>query len=132
MLHIDYHEIDLENSVTVVLDIKIDTALCYSTMPEGWPPYIAFQEIIILLDSFIISKFKYCPLMRNPDFMRTYFEKDPHCVRRKEDLFVNRTKTTELYEMCLKTLRANIWNSLAEEIKDLTSLPQLTEFIKTW
>ena len=70
--------------------------------------------------------------MRNPDFMRTYSEKDPHCARRKEDLFVNRTKTTELYEMCLKTLGANIWNSLAEEVKDLTSLPQFTEFIKTW
>ena len=34
--------------------------------------------------------------------------------------------------MCLKTLAANIWNSLAEEAKDLTSLPQFTEFIKTW
>ena len=95
MLHVDNPEIDLENYVTVVLDIKIDTALCYSTMPEGWPPYIAFQEIIILLDSFIISKFNHFPLMRNPDFMRTYFEKDPRCARRKEDLFVNKTKTTE-------------------------------------
>ena len=64
--------------------------------------------------------------------MRTYFEKDPHCARRKEHLFVNRTKTTELYELYLKTLGANIWNSLAEEFKDLTSLPQFTEFIKTW
>ena len=70
--------------------------------------------------------------MRNPDFMRTYFEKDPRCARRKEDLFVNKTKTTEWYEMCLKMLAANIWNSLAEEAKDLTSLPQFTEFIKTW
>ena len=88
MLHSDNHEIDWEDSV-------IDTALCYSTMPEGWPPYIAFQEIIILLDSFIISKFNHFPLMRNPDFMRTYFEKDPRCARRKENLFVNKTKTAE-------------------------------------
>ena len=64
--------------------------------------------------------------------MRTYFEKDPQSARRKEDLFVSRTKTTELHELCLKTLEANIWNSPAEEVKDLTSLPQFTELIKTW
>ena len=97
MLHNDNHEIDSENSATV-LGIKIDTALCYSIMPEAWLPYIGFQEIIILLDSFKISKFNYCPLRRNPDFMRTYFEKDPHCARIKEDfLFVNITKTAELF-----------------------------------
>ena len=33
--------------------------------------------------------------MRNPDFMRAYFEKDSNCARRKEDLFVNKTKSTD-------------------------------------
>ena len=126
MLHIDNHEIDSENSVTV-LGIKIDTTPCQSLAAIH-----CISRNYNITWQIYISKFNYCPLTRNPDFKRTYFEKDPQCARRKEDFFVNRTKTTELHELCLKTLEANIWNSPAEEVKDLTSLPQFTELIKTW
>ena len=64
--------------------------------------------------------------------MHTYFKKGSHSARRKNDLVINRGKTTMLSEKSLRTLGPKIWNSLPEDIKDLTSLQKFTEFIKTW
>ena len=64
--------------------------------------------------------------------MHTYFKKGSHSVRKKKDLAVNRVKTTTCGEKSLRTLGPKIWNSLPEDVKDLTSLQVFTEFIKTW
>ena len=61
--------------------------------------------------------------------MRTYFKKGSQSVRRKDDLVVNRAKTTALGEKSLRTLGPKIWHSLPE---DWTSLHKFTEFIQTW
>ena len=63
--------------------------------------------------------------------MHTYFKKGSYSARRKNDLVVNRAKIAMFGEKSLRTLRFKIWNSLSEDIKDLTSLSKFTEFIKT-
>ena len=68
----------------------------------------------------------------NPDFMRTSFKKGSHSARRKNDLVVNRAKTTTFGEKSLRTLGPKIYNSLPEDVKYLTSVPKFREFIKTW
>ena len=68
----------------------------------------------------------------NPDFMYTCFKKDSHFTWKKNDLVINRAKTTTFVEKSLRTLGAKIWDSLLEHVKDLTSLQKFTEFIKTW
>ena len=44
---------------------------------------------------------------------------------------ISRVKTTKFAEKSLRILGPKIWNFLLEDIKDLTSLPKFTEFIKT-
>ena len=58
----------------------------------------------------------------NPDFMHIYFKKGSHSARRKNDLVVNRAKSTTFVEKSLRTLGPKIWNSLPEDLKELTSL----------
>ena len=58
--------------------------------------------------------------------MHIYFKKGSHLARRKNDLVVNRAKTTTFGEKSLRTLEPNIWNSLPEDFKDLTSLQKFT------
>ena len=67
----------------------------------------------------------------NLDFMCTYFKKVSHSARRKNDLVVNRAKTTTLGEKGLRKLGPSIWYSLPEDVTDLTYLPKFMEFIKT-
>ena len=62
--------------------------------------------------------------------MLTYFKKGSHFARRKNDLVVNRSKTPAFGEKNLRTLGPKIWNSLPEDVKDLTSLPKFTESLK--
>ena len=64
--------------------------------------------------------------------MHTYFMKDSYSARRRNDLVINRAKTTTFGEKSLRTLGPKIWNFLPEDVKDLPSLPKFTEFIKTW
>ena len=68
----------------------------------------------------------------NPDFMRTYFKKGSQSAKKKNNLVVNRAKTTTFGENSLRTSEPKIWNSLPEDLKDWTSLQKFTEFIKTW
>ena len=54
-------------------------------------------------------------------------------VRHLQRLVVNLIKkTTTFGEKNLRTLGPKIWNSLSEDVKDLTSLPEFTESIKAW
>ena len=46
-------------------------------------------------------------------------------------LSIGRKTTTTFGEKSPRTLRPKIWNSLAEDLKDLTSLSKFTEFFKT-
>ena len=45
---------------------------------------------------------------------------------------VNRVETTKFRENSLRKSGLKIWNSLPQDVKDLTSLSKFTEFIKTW
>ena len=66
----------------------------------------------------------------SPDFMYTYFKKGLHSASRKNDLVVNRAKTKTFSEKSLRVLGPKIWNSLPEDVKDLTSFQKFKEFIK--
>ena len=68
----------------------------------------------------------------NLDFMHIYFNNGSHSARRKNDLVVNRAKITTFGEKSLGKLGPKIWNSLPEDVKDLTSLQKFPEVIKTW
>ena len=54
----------------------------------------------------------------NLDFMHTYFKNDSHSTRRKNDLVVNRAKTTTFGKKSLMTLGPKISNSLPEDVKE--------------
>ena len=58
----------------------------------------------------------------NSDYMHIYFKKGSHSARRRNDLVVNRAKSATFVEKSLRTLGPKIWNSLPEDVKDLTSL----------
>ena len=66
----------------------------------------------------------------NSDFMCAYFKKASHAARRKNNLVVNRAKTTTFDEKSLRNWDLKIWNSLPEDVKESTSIPKFTEFIK--
>ena len=63
--------------------------------------------------------------------MHICFKKGLHSARRKNDVVVNRVKTTMFGGNSLKTLATEIWNSLPEDVKDLASLLKFAKFIKT-
>ena len=64
--------------------------------------------------------------------MHTYFKKGSDSARRENDLDVNGAKTLKFGEKSLRILERKTWNSLSDDVKDLTSLSKFTEFIKTW
>ena len=68
----------------------------------------------------------------NPDFMHIHFKRSSRSVGRKNYLVINRAKTITFGEKSLRILGPKTWNSLAEDVKDLTSHPKFTEIIKTW
>ena len=64
--------------------------------------------------------------------MHTYFKKGSYSARRKNELIVNREKTSTFGEKILRSLGHKTWNSLPEDVKDLTSFQKFKEFIETW
>ena len=48
--------------------------------------------------------------------MHTYLKKGPHSTRRKNNLVVNRAKTTTFGEKSLRTSGLKIWYSLPEDV----------------
>ena len=77
------------------------------------------------LQRLAIEVFKTLIKFLNQDFMCTYFKKGSHSARRKNDLVVNRAKTTTFGEKSLRTLGPKIWKSLPEDVKDLTFLSKI-------
>ena len=53
--------------------------------------------------------------------MHKYFKKGSHSAGRKNDLVVNRAKTTTFSEKSLRTLGPKIWNSLPEDVQGLNA-----------
>ena len=66
----------------------------------------------------------------NLDFIYTYLKKGSQSVRRRNDLVVNKAKTTTFDEKSLWTLGPKIWNSLHEDVKGLTFLQNLQSSFK--
>ena len=64
--------------------------------------------------------------------MHIYFKNGSHSARRKNNLVINRGKTTTFDEKSLRTQGPKIWNSLLKDVKDLTSLQKFREVIKIW
>ena len=80
------------------------------------------------LQSLAIKVFKTLKSL-NPDLMHTYFERCSHSATRAKK---TRSKTTKFGEKSLRTFGPKIWNSLTEDVNDLTSLQKFTEIFKGW
>ena len=68
----------------------------------------------------------------NPNYMKLHFKKGSYSTRRKNNLVVNRARTTTFGEKSLQILGPKIWNSLPENAKEQTSIKEFNKFIKTW
>ena len=70
--------------------------------------------------------------------MYTYFKKGSHSAKRKNDLVVNREKTTTFGKNSLRTLKHKIWNSLVlfknvqDSLKQGTDLNSDSTSANTW
>ena len=68
----------------------------------------------------------------NPNYMKEIFYLSPHKTHKKYDLFVPSCNTTRDGNHSLRVLGPHIWNSLPVEIKQLSFLNALKNFIKKW
>ena len=62
--------------------------------------------------------------------MKDLFYLSPHETHQKYDLFVYHRNKTKYGNHSLKVLGPHIWNSLPEEIKQLSSLSAFKNYIK--
>ena len=62
--------------------------------------------------------------------MKDLFYLPPHETHQKYDLFVHRRNKTKYGNHSLKVLGPHMWNSLPEEIKQLSSLNAFKNYIK--
>ena len=69
---------------------------------------------------------------RNLNYMKEIFYLSPHETNKKYDLFVYCRNTTKYGNHSLRVLGPHIWNSLSEEIKQLSSLNAFKNYIKSW
>ena len=83
------------------------------------------------LKRLVIEVFKTFKIFNSRLYAHLFQERFTLC-KEKNDLVVNRVKTKTFGEKSLRTLGPKTWNSLPEDVKDLTSLPKFIEFIKTW
>ena len=56
----------------------------------------------------------------------------PHETQKKYDLFVHNRNATKYGNNSLRVLGLHIWNSLPEEIKQLSSLNAFKNYLKSW
>ena len=68
----------------------------------------------------------------NPNYMEEIFYLSPHETHKKYDLFVHHCNTTKYGNHSLRVPGPHIWNSLPEEIKQLSSLNTFKNYIKSW
>ena len=68
----------------------------------------------------------------NPNYMKEIFYLSLHEKHKKYDLFVHRRNTTNYGNHSLSVFGPYIWNSLPEEIKQLSTLNAFKNYIKSW
>ena len=66
----------------------------------------------------------------NLNYMKEIFYLSPHETHKKYDIFVHHCNTTKYGNHSLRVLGPHIWNSLPEEIKQLSSLNAFKNYIK--
>ena len=66
----------------------------------------------------------------NPNYMKEIFYLSPHETHKKYDLFVHSRNTTKYGNHSLRVLGPHFWNSLPEEIKKLSSLNAIKNYIR--
>ena len=65
-------------------------------------------------------------------YMKEIFYLSPYATHKKHDIYVQSSNTMKYGSQSLRVLRAHIWHSLPEKIKNLTSLNRFKGYIKTW
>ena len=68
----------------------------------------------------------------NPSFMKELFSKRNNIHRRKNDLKIHTWNTVTFGSNSLRCLGSHIWNTLPENIKEITSFEKFKESINNW
>lgn len=68
----------------------------------------------------------------NPNYMKSIFHLSPYVTHKKYDLYVHKRNTTKYGNHSLKVFGAQVWNSLPEKIKALTTINTFKDYIKNW
>ena len=68
----------------------------------------------------------------NPNCMKEIFYLSPDETHKKYDLFDQSRNTAQCRNHSLRVLGSHIWNSLPEEIEQLSSLNAFKNYIKSW
>ena len=68
----------------------------------------------------------------NPTFMENLFTKRNNAKRRKNDLIIPSGNSVTFGNNSLRCLGPHIWNSLPENIKEISSFEKFKESIKNW
>ena len=68
----------------------------------------------------------------NPLFMKELFNKRNNVNRRKNDLIIHTQNTVTFGSNSLRCLGPHIWNTLPENIKEITSFEKFKESINNW
>ena len=68
----------------------------------------------------------------NPSYMNNIFTPKTNAKIRPYDIIVRHHNTETYGDKSLTALRPEIWNKLPTNIKSLTSITKLKEYIKTW
>ena len=68
----------------------------------------------------------------NPPFMINLFNQRNNTNRRKHDLIIPTRNSATFGDNSLRCLGPHIWNTLPENIKNVTSFEKFKETIKTW
>ena len=67
-----------------------------------------------------------------PSFMKNLFNKRNKINRRKNDLIIHLRNSITFESNSLRCLGANVWKTLPENIKEITSFQKFKQSIKNW
>ena len=68
----------------------------------------------------------------NLSFLKEFFNKRNNVNRRKNDLIIHTRNTVTFGSNSLRCLGPHIWNTLPENIKEITSFEKFKESINNW
>ena len=68
----------------------------------------------------------------NPSFIIELFNKRNNVNRRKNDLITHTRNTVTFASNSLRCLGPHIWNTLPDNIKEITSFEKFKESVKNW